>query len=312
MKSTGNIVMKTMRIYRKKVHDMKIGLKYNDDRQYNLFEVVNKYNIVPDEMVVKAYESLRGNQECAYVVANLYENSGPEKIACGNINKRGLYGPSSRNDKHAQTKLFEALEEHKYSAFSVMSNPWDYLVCKDDEMSILYVKDADSLTGCGWYGEHSHTKKGLKMCAFILYAFGSINYEIDKALWNSTYNYLLFATRLGDAKEYDKIILDVLRNMVSDANDIPAYLSPDNNVCDTPYFESGLMDCEDNKHDEIPLWERYLFTIAEAAEFYHLDENRLHKIVEDYPNCCFIIMNGNEALIHRKHFESYLNNTTQI
>ena len=47
---------------------------------------------------------------------------------------------------------------------------------------------------------------------------------------------------------------------------------------------------------EIPYWERYMLTIREAAEYFHIGEKKMRQIVEDYEGADFIIMNGNRAL----------------
>ena len=32
----------------------------------------------------------------------------------------------------------------------------------------------------------------------------------------------------------------------------------------------------------IPIWERYLMTVIEASEYYHIGENKLRNIIEDF------------------------------
>ena len=56
---------------------------------------------------------------------------------------------------------------------------------------------------------------------------------------------------------------------------------------------------------EIPYWERYMLTIREAAEYFHIGEKKMRQIVEDYEGADFIIMNGNRAMIKRKSFERF-------
>ncbi len=41
-----------------------------------------------------------------------------------------------------------------------------------------------------------------------------------------------------------------------------------------------------------PVWNRYVLTIVEAAEYYHIGEKKLRSIVDEHPKADFIIMNG--------------------
>ena len=63
---------------------------------------------------------------------------------------------------------------------------------------------------------------------------------------------------------------------------------------------------------QIPYWERYLLTIREAADYFHIGEKKLRQIVDENPFAEFIIMNGNRAMIKRKAFERYLDRTTAV
>lgn len=63
---------------------------------------------------------------------------------------------------------------------------------------------------------------------------------------------------------------------------------------------------------QIPYWERYLLTIREAAEYFHIGEKKLRQIVEENGSADFIIMNGNRAMIKRKAFEQYLDQATAV
>lgn len=62
----------------------------------------------------------------------------------------------------------------------------------------------------------------------------------------------------------------------------------------------------------IPVWKRYTLTITEAAEYYHIGENKLRMIADEHPEADFIIMNGNRILIKRQKFEEYLDRATVV
>ena len=72
------------------------------------------------------------------------------------------------------------------------------------------------------------------------------------------------------------------------------------------------MDTKDIQKGAIPVWKRYALTITEAAEYYHIGENKLRMIAEEHPKADFIIMNGNRILIKRQKFEEYLDRATVV
>ncbi len=63
---------------------------------------------------------------------------------------------------------------------------------------------------------------------------------------------------------------------------------------------------------EVPFWERYMLTIREAAEYFHIGEKKMRQIVDEYEGADFIIMNGNRAMIKRKNFEKFLDAATAV
>lgn len=64
--------------------------------------------------------------------------------------------------------------------------------------------------------------------------------------------------------------------------------------------------------DVIPVWKRYALTITEAANYYHIGENKLRIIAEEHPQADFIIINGNRILLKRQKFEEFLDNATVV
>ena len=62
----------------------------------------------------------------------------------------------------------------------------------------------------------------------------------------------------------------------------------------------------------VPVWEKYTLTIREAAEDFHIGENRMRRIVEENPFADYIIMNGNRAMIKRKAFEKFIDENSMI
>ncbi len=61
-----------------------------------------------------------------------------------------------------------------------------------------------------------------------------------------------------------------------------------------------------------PVWNRYVLTIVEAAEYYHIGEKKLRSIVDEHPKADFIIMNGNRVLLKKKQFERFLDDASYV
>lgn len=64
--------------------------------------------------------------------------------------------------------------------------------------------------------------------------------------------------------------------------------------------------------DKVPIWEKYALTIAEAAIYFRIGENKLRQIVAENLEAEYVINVGNRKLIKRKLFEEYLNKTSQV
>jgi hypothetical protein len=63
---------------------------------------------------------------------------------------------------------------------------------------------------------------------------------------------------------------------------------------------------------EIPYWEKYMLTLREAAEYFHIGEKKMRQIVEENMDAKFLLENGNRIMIKKKLFEEYLNNSSVI
>ena len=63
---------------------------------------------------------------------------------------------------------------------------------------------------------------------------------------------------------------------------------------------------------EIPYWEKYMLTLREAAEYFHIGEKKMRQIVDENMDANFLLTNGNRVMIKRKLFEEYLNAASVI
>ena len=63
---------------------------------------------------------------------------------------------------------------------------------------------------------------------------------------------------------------------------------------------------------EYPYWEKYMLTLREAAEYFHIGEKKMRQIVDENMDANFILTSGNRVMVKRKLFEEYLNQATVI
>ena len=64
--------------------------------------------------------------------------------------------------------------------------------------------------------------------------------------------------------------------------------------------------------NEIPYWEKYMLTLREAAEYFHIGEKKMRQIVDDNPDANFLLESGNRIMIKRKLFEEHLDRASVI
>ena len=62
----------------------------------------------------------------------------------------------------------------------------------------------------------------------------------------------------------------------------------------------------------IPYWEKYMLTLREAAEYFHIGEKKLRQIVEENMDADFLLTSGNRIMIKRKLFEEFLDSSSII
>ncbi len=63
---------------------------------------------------------------------------------------------------------------------------------------------------------------------------------------------------------------------------------------------------------EIPYWEKYMLTLREAAEYFHIGEKKMRQIVDENMDANFLLTSGNRVMIKRKLFEKCLNAVSVI
>ena len=63
---------------------------------------------------------------------------------------------------------------------------------------------------------------------------------------------------------------------------------------------------------EIPYWEKYMLTLREAAEYFHIGEKKMRLIVDENMDANFLLESGNRVMIKRKLFEEFLDRASVI
>lgn len=66
-----------------------------------------------------------------------------------------------------------------------------------------------------------------------------------------------------------------------------------------------------NESNLVPVWEKALLTLTEAAEYSNVGINKLRDITND-ENCPFVLFVGAKRLIKRKPFEAFLERAYSI
>ena len=66
-----------------------------------------------------------------------------------------------------------------------------------------------------------------------------------------------------------------------------------------------------SKQREVPIWERSLLTIYEAADYTGIGVNRLRFLTSNR-NCDLVIWVGNRRMFKRKKLDEYLENASTI
>ena len=62
----------------------------------------------------------------------------------------------------------------------------------------------------------------------------------------------------------------------------------------------------------IPVSEKYVLNIKEAALYFGIGENKLRRLAAGKPTASWVILNGNRILIKRRQLEKILDSQDQI
>ncbi|MCM1124157.1 MAG: helix-turn-helix domain-containing protein [Eubacterium sp.] len=62
----------------------------------------------------------------------------------------------------------------------------------------------------------------------------------------------------------------------------------------------------------IPLTEKYVLTVKEAAAYFNIGETKLRRMISENMNADFILLNGTKTLIKRAKFEKMIDEISAI
>lgn len=66
------------------------------------------------------------------------------------------------------------------------------------------------------------------------------------------------------------------------------------------------------KTEGIPVWQKYALSVKEAAEYFHLGETKLRKLIRRDRYAPYLIWNGGRVYFKRKMFEEYLDKENEV
>lgn len=63
--------------------------------------------------------------------------------------------------------------------------------------------------------------------------------------------------------------------------------------------------------EKVPIYEKLLLTIPEAAEYSNIGQNRINELLKQ-PTCDFVFYDGKKKLVKRIQFEQFIYNEKYI
>ncbi len=181
---------------------------FEDYRPGIRFTLKNGYKQVTPQMIGDAYAFIRGDCKCSFLIIKM-SSDGFREIQRGYLDSDLDKIEFRKQIAESQNTLRRILESnYKPASDAIKSNP-DFFITHEENAAAIYALCDDGLMGAAWYGDT--TMKNYMMSAFLLYALGFINPDVDPIFWTSTYKYLLYESGLGEPMDFDNVILDALR-----------------------------------------------------------------------------------------------------
>lgn len=83
---------------------------------------------------------------------------------------------------------------------------------------------------------------------------------------------------------------------------------------DNPIFQRSYPSSEmcNQKLRELPIWEKPLLTVVEAAKYFQIGESNIRRITREHKDEDFIQWKDSRVFIRREEFEKFLDRTNVI
>lgn len=83
---------------------------------------------------------------------------------------------------------------------------------------------------------------------------------------------------------------------------------------DSPIFQRSFPNAEmcNQKLKELPIWEKPLLTVVEAAKYFQIGESNIRRLTREHKDEDFIQWKDSRVFIRREEFEKFLDRTNVI
>jgi len=83
---------------------------------------------------------------------------------------------------------------------------------------------------------------------------------------------------------------------------------------DNPLFQKNYLNAEmcNQKLKELPIWEKPLLTVVEAAKYFQIGESNIRRLTREHKDEDFILWKDSRVFIRREEFERFLDQTNVI
>lgn len=63
---------------------------------------------------------------------------------------------------------------------------------------------------------------------------------------------------------------------------------------------------------EVPVWQKYVLSVEEAAAYFHIGVNRLRRLISQHKNADWLLWNQTHAQIKRCKFEQFIDSVNAL
>ena len=71
-------------------------------------------------------------------------------------------------------------------------------------------------------------------------------------------------------------------------------------------------DVHNRKIQELPIWEKPLLTVVEAAKYFQIGESNIRRLTREHKEKDFVLWKDSRVYIRRKEMESFLDSINEI